>query len=481
MDKTTLICYIFLMPNLRRVLIASHHPLYAQGLRRLLQQRQQADVDVVGVVGSLDEAMRAIEQRAVDLVVVDYDDEAINREAFLSRFVEGDSKLRVVLLSLKEDGDRAIVYDRRNFATAQIDTWLNEWTEQPAQISAQKPNIPFWRTIDMKHWIGVFLFIAVLTAGGVLLLNNESLLTPAASLQAAPIDQLFSYHWILISFLFALVAGFVLYSVIFFRRKPGDETDAPHIEGNNALEVTWTVLPLVTVVGFAVLGADALAQVTRVDPQALEIKVTGQQWSWRFEYPEYGIISDVLYLPKDRQALLIMESADVLHSFWVPEFRVKQDLMPGSETELRITPNMEGTFQVMCAEICGNQHTSMLAEVKVVSQSAFDQWVAANSVASDDPVARGQQWYSTYGCLACHSLDGNTGVGPSFKGVYGKEHTFEDGTTAIADEAYLYESIVNPNAKVVQGFIAGAMPQNFGETLTEEQINDLIAFIKAQK
>lgn len=480
MDKITLICYILHMIAIRRVLIASHHPLYAQGLHRLLQQRQQADIDVVAVVSNLDEAMHAIEQRSVDLVIVDYDDQAINREAFLARFVEGDSKLRVVLLSLKEDGDRAIVYDRRNFAAAQIDTWLNEWTEQPSQISAQKPNTPFWRTIDMKHWIGVILFIAVLTAVGVLLLNNDRLLTPSASLQALPIDQLFNYHWVLIAFLFALITGFVLYSVIFFRRKPGDETDAPHIEGNNALEVTWTVLPLVAVIGFAVIGADSLAQVTRVDPQAIEIKVTGQQWSWRFEYPEYGIISDVLYLPKDRQALLRMQSADVLHSFWVPEFRVKQDLMPGSETELRITPNVEGTYQILCAEICGNQHTTMVADVKVVSQTTFDQWVATNSIASDDPVARGQQWYTTYGCLACHSLDGNRGVGPSFKGIYGQEHTFEDGTTAMVDEAYLYEAIVNPNAKIVQTYVA-AMPQNFGETLTDEQINDLIAFIKAQQ
>lgn len=480
MDKTTLICYIFLMLNPRRVLIVSRHPLYAQGLRRLLQQRQQADVSVVAVVTGFDEALRAIEQHAIDLIVVDYDDQTINREDFLAHFVEGDSKLRVVLLSLKEDGDRAIVYDRRNFAAAQIDTWLNEWAEQPSQISAKKNNIPFWRTIDMKHWIGVILFIAVLTASGVMLLNNERLLTPAASLQAVPIDRLFSYHWTLISFLFALVAGFVLYSIIFFRRKPGDETDAPHIEGNNALEVTWTILPLITVIGFAVIGADALAEVTRVDPQALEIKVTGQQWSWRFEYPEYGIISDVLYLPKDRQALLVLESVDVLHSFWVPEFRVKQDLMPGSETELRITPNREGAFKIMCAEICGNKHTSMLADVQVMSQTAFDQWVSANRVASDDPVARGQQSYTTYGCNACHSLDGNPGVGPSFKGIYGKEHTFEDGTTAVADEAYLYESIVNPTAKIVKGF-APAMPPTFGQTLTEEQINDLIAFIKAQK
>ena len=330
----------------------------------------------------------------------------------------------------------------------------------------------------MKHFIGVTLLIVFLAALVGIGLSNAQLLPEVASEQGIFIDQLFQFHIWAIAVLFALIAGLLLYSVVFFRRKAGDETDAPHIEGNNALEVTWTIVPLVAVIGIAVLGADVLSNVTATDPQALEVKVIGQQWSWRFEYPEYGIVSDELILPVNQQVLLVMESVDVLHSFWVPEFRVKQDLMPGSETELRITPNETGSYVVRCAEICGLQHAYMLADVEVVTDTEFAAWVTAETFVSEDPVERGAQYYTQYGCNACHSLDGTRIVGPSFLGAYGRSVEFEDGTSGIADEAYLYQSIVNPNSQIVAGYTP-AMPQNFAETLTEDQINDIIEFIKS--
>jgi len=278
--------------------------------------------------------------------------------------------------------------------------------------------------------------------------------------------------------LFALIAGFMLYSIVVFRRKDGDESDAEHVEGNNALEVTWTIVPLITVVGVAVLGANTLAKVTAIDPQALEIKVIGQQWSWRFEYPDTGVVSDVLVLPQGQQALLLMESVDVLHSFWVPEFRVKQDLMPGSTTEVRITPTELGDYTVRCAEVCGLQHTYMLADVQVVTAAEFDTWLIAESAIADDPVARGQKVYEQYGCQACHTLDGSELVGPSFLNVYGRTVELEDGSTVIADDTYIYNSIVDPNSQIVAGYVP-AMPQNFADQLTDEQLTDLIEFMKS--
>jgi cytochrome c oxidase subunit 2 len=330
----------------------------------------------------------------------------------------------------------------------------------------------------MKHLVGVMIVVIVLTILVGVALNTIGLLPDLASLQGQFIDELFQVHSWIIAFLFALIMGFMIYSVIAFRRKDGDESDAAHIEGNNKLEVTWTVIPLVTVLGVAALGANTLSKVTAIDPQAIEVKVVGQQWSWRFEYPDAGVVSDVLMLPEDRQALLLMESTDVIHSFWVPEFRVKQDLVPGITTETRITPTELGDYTVRCAEVCGLQHTYMLADVKVVSKDEFEAWLATEAAIADDPVARGQKVYQQYGCQACHSIDGSEGVGPTFLNAYGRTVVLEDGTSVLADDAYFYESIVNPNTQIVEGF-APAMPQNFADQLSDEQIGDLIEYIKS--
>ncbi|HBY08525.1 MAG TPA: cytochrome c oxidase subunit II [Chloroflexi bacterium] len=328
----------------------------------------------------------------------------------------------------------------------------------------------------MKHFIGVAVLVVILTALVGLALNTLGLLPDVASLQGQYIDGLFQVHTWIIAFLFALIVGFMLYSIIVFRRKEGDESDAEHIEGNNALEITWTVVPLITVLSVAVLGANTLSKVTAVDPGAMEVKVIGQQWAWRFEYPEAGVVSDVLYLPKGQQALLEMESMDVLHSFWVPEFRVKQDLMPGSTTELRITPTEIGDYTVRCAEVCGLQHTYMLADVKVVSEGDFNTWLSAEAAIADDPVARGQKVYESYGCKACHTIDGSPLVGPSFLGAFGRTVELADGTTVLADADYFYNSIINPTSQIVAGF-PPAMPQNFADQLSDQQIKDVIDFI----
>jgi cytochrome c oxidase subunit 2 len=227
------------------------------------------------------------------------------------------------------------------------------------------------------------------------------------------------------------------------------------------------------------MGANTLSKVTALDPQAMEVKVVGQQWSWRFEYPETGVVSSVLMLPEDRQALLLMESTDVIHSFWVPEFRVKQDLVPGITTEVRITPTELGDYTVRCAEVCGLQHTYMLADVKVVPEAEFNTWLSAEAAIADDPVARGQKVYESYGCKACHTLDGSDLVGPSFLGAYGRQVELEDGSSTLADEVYIYNSVVDPNLQVVQGYPANVMPQTYADQISDEQIQDYIEFMKS--
>lgn len=232
-----------------RILIASSHPLFAQGINSLLDKRQEMDTEVVGIVSTIDEALGAIENLEPDLVIVDYDDDQVNREEFLARFVEGESRLRVVLFSLKEGGDQAIVYDRRTMAASQIDDWLEGWSdvqETPGQIPAEPDPAPEKpkRRESMRHFIVAAIIVILLMVGTYFLLDNIQLLPEQASLQARSIDELFRFDFIAIAVLFSLIIGLMIYSIIFFRRRKGDETDGPHIEGNTPLEVVWTLVPL---------------------------------------------------------------------------------------------------------------------------------------------------------------------------------------------------------------------------------------------
>jgi cytochrome c oxidase subunit 2 len=475
-------------PKNRRVLIASSHPLFGQGLRNLLQERQQDGVVIVGMVSSLQEAIDALQRQAPDLIVVDYDDEKLNREAFLARFVEGEQKLRVVLLSLNSPRE-ALVYDRRTMAAAEVDDWLEEWTyldDTTKSLIDDRGEISNGRNrrSSMKHIIIAGILVVLMTVLLLIGLENINLLPVQASVQAESIDALFGLELKMIAFLFSLIVVMMLYSIIVFRRKKGDESDAAHIEGNTKLEIAWTVAPLATVMFLAVLGGQSLAETLRPDPKPIKINVIGQQWAWRFEYPELGIVSDTLYMPVNKQADLNLWSEDVIHSFWVPEFRVKQDALPGGEANKRrlpVTPKLTGNFTLRCAELCGLQHTTMESKVVVVSAAEFEAWVKENSLVADDPVARGATFASQYGCQACHSLDGSKIVGPSWKGIFGTEVKSVDGQTAIVDDAYLLASIVNPNEFVHEGFPPNLMPATYSEQLTPEQIADIIEFIKSLK
>ncbi len=335
----------------------------------------------------------------------------------------------------------------------------------------------------MRHFIIVGLLVILVTLGTYFGLDAVGLLPVDASAQASPIDFLWDLQLIVLSFLFALIVVPLVYSLIVFRRKPGDTEDAVHVEGNTKLEVTWTVIPLITVVAFAYLGAWSLRETRRADPQAMVVRVIAQQFAWSFEYPEYGgFITDQLYLPIGRQVLLQMTSRDVIHSFWVPEFRVKQDVLPGRETQLRITPTRMGRYKVRCAELCGAAHYSMENAVIVVDQVAFEKWAQEQRMAfetAQTPEQKGERLVRANGCLGCHTLTGQVLVGPSWKGLFGSERKFADGTTTIADEAYIIESILNPAAKIVAGFqTANPMP---AYVFDEEQLSYIIAYLKTLK
>jgi cytochrome c oxidase subunit 2 len=334
----------------------------------------------------------------------------------------------------------------------------------------------------MLHFVivGILVIVAsVLTYFGV---NIMWVLPTSASAQATPIDWLWDIQMIVLSFLFSLIVVPMFYSLIVFRRRKGETGDGKHFEGNYKLEIAWTILPLFAVLTMAYLGAENLAEVRRADPDAVTINVTGRQWSWSFEYPEYGVISDELHLPVGKQVLLQMTSTDVIHSFWVPEFRVKQDLVPGRITELRITPTVTGSYKVSCAELCGTSHAYMVNSVFVEEQDGFDTWmtgqVALAEEASQTPEGRGKALVAASGCAACHSIDGSPGIGPTWLGLAGEEVELSGGTTLIADDEYLAESIHDPQAKIVAGFEAQQM---IAFTFTDEQISDIVAYIKTLK
>jgi|SRR3990172_121786 len=332
----------------------------------------------------------------------------------------------------------------------------------------------------MRH----FVIVGILIIAGALLvymgLDAAELMPTAASAQATEIDWMWNLQVVAMSFLFALIVVPMFYSLVVFRRRKGDTTDAEHIEGNMPLEITWTVIPLFVVMLFAYLGAGNLARTMRGSPDAMVVKVTGSQWSWKFEYPEYGITTLEMYLPENKAVLLKMESTDVIHSFWVPEFRVKQDLVPGRVTELRITPTKNGDYTVRCAELCGTSHYKMEQPVIVVDGAVFTAWITeqqAIAAAANTPEARGQSLVNANGCVACHSVNGAAGVGPTWLGLFGSTVELESGGPVTADDAFLSESIKDPAAQVVKGF-APTMPVY---PFTDEQIADIVAYIKTLK
>ncbi|MCB8949078.1 MAG: cytochrome c oxidase subunit II [Ardenticatenaceae bacterium] len=344
-----------------------------------------------------------------------------------------------------------------------------------------------------KHAIIVSVLILVTSAGLYFLFDWMFTLPEPASSQAVPIDNLFQAHFITMAVLFAMIMVIMIYSVVVFRRRPDDEADGPHVHGHTGLEIAWTIIPTIVVVGFGVYGLILFREVTADQPDEMVVSVTGRQWSWAFEYPEADVRSARLVLPVDQPVLLELHSEDVLHSFWVPEFRVKQDLVPGSVKELRITPTEIGSYRLRCAEICGTSHSDMLADVEVVSRADFEQFLIDSAFRYSDltPEERGEQFYVELTCNGCHSLDGSPMAGPTWQGIYLRQEALDDGTVVTADEAYIRHSILEPNAQIVQGFNPNVMPQNFGDRITEleaqilasegaeiDVIADLIAFMQ---
>ena len=334
----------------------------------------------------------------------------------------------------------------------------------------------------MRHYVIAGILVILGSFATYFGLMALKLMPVEASAQSLIVDQMWDWDLMAISFLFAIIVVPLAYSLIVFRRRKGDTTDGVHEEGNSTLEITWTIIPLILVTVYAYLGAYTLGETRTPDPDALVINVTAHQWDWSFDYPE-GFTTNELHLPINRQVLLKMTSLDVIHSFWVPEFRLKQDVVPGRVTELRITPILLGNYKVRCAELCGTSHAYMERSVIVTAQADYEAWSKQQAVAAAALLAKGgpeagKAIVAQNGCSGCHSIDGSKLTGPTWRGLFGSEVKLADGSTVKADEAYLIESIHDPNAKVVEGFPANIMPKF---SLTDEQIKAIVAYIETLK
>jgi cytochrome c oxidase subunit 2 len=264
--------------KLRRVLIASANPLFRDGLQKVYVQKWGSTAELVGITASVDETMSALEVLKPDLVIVDHDDIAISQSEFLDRFIKGKNSIKGVLVSLNEAG-QTVVYDRRQMTSEQADEWFQDpWEEEKVfEEHIKRAKRSHMKRNNLKHFFFVGILVILLSIVVYVGLAEAKLLPVAAAVQAGPIDRLFRLELVAISFLFSLIVVPLVYSLVVFRRKAGDTGDGQHFEGNTRLEIFWTVIPLVVVLGLAYLGAENLAEVTRADPEAMEARVTGFQ------------------------------------------------------------------------------------------------------------------------------------------------------------------------------------------------------------
>ena len=304
-------------------------------------------------------------------------------------------------------------------------------------------------------------------------------LPTSASEEMDRIEFVYWFATVICIAIFALVMAVILYSVMAFRAPPEDESDGPSIHGHTGLEIAWTVVPAILVIAVGVVSAVVLSQNSSAGTNPLTIKVFAQQFAWRFEYPDNkGVKSNELVLPVHRGVNFKLESADVIHSFWIPEMGQKQDLVPGITTHIVVTPKRIGTFTLVCTELCGLGHATMRAPVRVLSQPDFAAWVKEQQAggSKDNP---GAAVFASAGCGGCHAFTPagtNGAIGPNLDNVAA------DAKKAGEDPAaYVKESIIEPGKVLAAGYASGVMPANFGDSLSAKEIDALVTYLTAAK
>jgi cytochrome c oxidase subunit II len=302
--------------------------------------------------------------------------------------------------------------------------------------------------------------------------QNMPLWPVRASTTASNVDALYIFLLVVSGLMTVLIFTMVVYFAVRYRRRAGQR--AEQIEGSPELEITWSVIPFCVFMVVFVWGAVIYFK-ERTPPQnSAEIYTVAKQWMWKFEHMEGQREINELHVPVGRDVKMIMTSQDVIHSFFVPAFRIKQDVLPGRYTVAWFRATKPGTYHLFCAEYCGTMHSGMMGSVIVMEPSDYEAWMGGGG--NQPLLVTGEKLFSELGCVTCHRSD-TQGRGPNLVGLYGKPVLLEDGRTVTADENYIRESILVPTAKIVSGF-KPIMPTFQGQ-ISDEQLNALLAYVKS--
>jgi len=308
----------------------------------------------------------------------------------------------------------------------------------------------------------------------------------AASGQAGRVDALFVMITVIGGFFFFLTQGMLIYFAVKYRRRlPDRDNETPTITGNPLLEFLWILIPSLVVVVIFYYGWRVYTDQRIPAAGETEVRVTGRQWMYEVTYPDGRTAINEVRVPAGKPVKFILSATDVLHGFYLPDFRVKMDMIPGRVTTLRVQPDRPGRYQIFCTVYCGTGHSNMLAQLIVMPPHEYAEWVEhggreGGEGGKREPLAvRGERILKSAGCLNCHAVDGKEKIGPNFRGLYGSKVSLEGGKSVTADEEYLRESIMDPGAKIVRGY-PNVMP-TFKASIPREDVDAVVEYLKTLK
>lgn len=306
-------------------------------------------------------------------------------------------------------------------------------------------------------------------------MNSLSLLPPTASAYA---EELTEFFWVMVAICSVVAVGiavFIVYCAVKYRRRDPDELP-PQIRGNNKLEITWTVIPGIIFLGMFGWGTKTYFDIEQPPPDTVDIWVVAKQWMWKLEHTNGIREINTLHVPIGRPVRLTMISEDVIHDFFVPAFRMKQDVLPARYVTIWFNANKAGKYHLFCAEYCGTKHSGMIGWVYAMTPHDYQVWLQQGA-GEGSLASTGEKLFHQFGCSNCHRYDGH-GPGPDLRGVYDKPVTLATGVTRIADDAYIRDCILGTKGGPVLGFSGSIMP-NFKGQLTEEQVVALVSYIES--
>ena len=295
-----------------------------------------------------------------------------------------------------------------------------------------------------------------------------------ASTFAWQVDALY-FLMVALSVLFtAGVSGAIVLFAIKYRRRSDDERPKP-VHGSIPLELAWSIVPLVLSIGVFTLGADVYFRLYRMPSDGIDVYAIGKQWMWKIQHPQGKREINELHVPLGVPVRMTMTSEDVIHAFSVPAFRTKRDVVPGRYTTMWFEATKLGEYHLFCAEYCGTQHSTMIGKVVVMEPDDYQNWLSGG-VGGETMAEAGERQFQQLGCHTCHKAE-SIGRGPTLVGVFGNPVQLESGETVVADEAYIRESVLNPQTKIVQGY-KPIMPTFQGQ-ISEETLLQIITYIKS--